>query len=205
MRPVNAPPARPAFTLIELIVVVGIIALLIGLLLPALAKARVASNRTACAAQLKDVGHQFQMYLHDSRGRLPRVNPMPSIQPRLNPFVSIYQALEPYTRGATRGWRCPGDRITHETPGAAAGFDTYFDREGGSYVYHEFLNTFSVDYTRGQINSMFEQAIQRFGRRTGRGPERMIVFHEYEPFHGKPRTDGAMNYLFADFHVGDIE
>ena len=37
------------------------------------------------------------------------------------------------------------------------------------------------------------------------GPERLVIFHDYEAFHGKPGTDGAMNFLFADFHVGDLK
>jgi prepilin-type processing-associated H-X9-DG protein len=167
--------------------------------------ARTRSKRVACAAQLRDVGALFQMYLNDSKGRLPRVNPLPSLQPPLNAFASIYQTLEPYTKTSRGVWRCPADAITQPTPGAPQGIETYFDREGGSYVYHEFLNAFAVDLTRGLINRMFREAIESHKQRTGRGVESMIVFHEFEAFHGKPQTPHAMNYLFADFHVGDVE
>src|SRR3954471_6674923 len=69
--------ARPrGFTLIELLVVIGIIAILVGILLPTISKARASSYRVACRAQLKDIGNVFQMYLQDSRDRLPRVNPL---------------------------------------------------------------------------------------------------------------------------------
>ncbi len=47
---------RRAFTLIELLIVIGILGLLIGLLAPALASARVASQSTACAAQMHELG-----------------------------------------------------------------------------------------------------------------------------------------------------
>jgi prepilin-type processing-associated H-X9-DG protein len=186
-------------------VVCAIIAVLIAILLPLLGVARSRSKRVACAAQLREVGSFFQMYLNDSRGRIPRVNPLPSVQPPVNEFISIYRTLEPYTKTARHVWHCPADRITEATSGAPDGFESYFDREGGSYVYHEFLNAFAVDLTRGLINRMFREAIELHQSRTGRGPERMIVFHEFEAFHGKPQTPNAMNYLFADFHVGDLE
>ena len=59
---------KAGFTLVELLVVIGIIALLIGILLPTLAKAREQAKATQCMSNLRVLGQCYYEYVNDNNG-----------------------------------------------------------------------------------------------------------------------------------------
>ena len=71
----------PAFTLVELLVVIGIIALLIAILLPSLQLARRTAQRTACAAKLHQIMIAAQMHRQDHQDYYPLCGVMPGFYP----------------------------------------------------------------------------------------------------------------------------
>ena len=83
---------REAFTLVELLVVIGIIAVLIAILLPVLQKAREQARQVACASNMRQIAFAAMAYANDNGGQLPApIGRLP--QPPPTPQVRAVDAM----------------------------------------------------------------------------------------------------------------
>jgi prepilin-type N-terminal cleavage/methylation domain-containing protein/prepilin-type processing-associated H-X9-DG protein len=105
---------HPAFTLPELLVVIGIIGVLIGLLIPAVQKVREAAARTRCANQLRQVGLGLIRH-HDERGMLP-CGAIPNLPRYDYPALTWLGRILPYIEQETAWQNTVADYAASRNP-----------------------------------------------------------------------------------------
>ena len=98
-----------SFTLIELLVVMFIISLLISLFAPAVHSAMERGRRVRCVNNLREIGTGLNMYANDHEGKLPTVEPVPSVPIGSPAWPTLTETLLPYLQNQTNTFKCPSD------------------------------------------------------------------------------------------------
>jgi prepilin-type N-terminal cleavage/methylation domain-containing protein/prepilin-type processing-associated H-X9-DG protein len=167
-----------AFTLVELLVVIAIIAVLAGLLLPALSRSKESAHSTACIGNLHQIGVALQLYVDSNRNHLPVMRdrssdtdpPVTNAPP--SPDLVLRAEL-----GNTNVLRCPSDL-------------TVFEQTGSSYSWNSLLNGQNAD------------ELTVFGMKFT--PPAIPVFYDKQNFHSALGPKRAVNYLYADGHIKNL-
>jgi prepilin-type N-terminal cleavage/methylation domain-containing protein/prepilin-type processing-associated H-X9-DG protein len=171
-------PHSPSFTLIELLVVIAIIALLAGLLLPVLSRAREQGRGAACLSNLHQIGLALQMYVDENDNKLPRLyDALVGVDPTVGRTNTLDVVLSNHL-GSTQVLRCPSDR--HDL----------FKRTGSSYAWNTLVN--------GQDANHISIMALPFN------PHQIPLVFDKEKFHEARGSGKELNFLYADGHIKNL-
>lgn len=196
-------PGR-AFTLVELLVAVAIIAVLAGLLLPGLGRTKAKAYNAPCVNNLRQLGIATRVYADENHERLPSAEILPS-QPvdSRHPLPRICDVLAGQVGrsagAATNGtsvFRCPADRKGR------------FAAEGSSYEWNTDLNGHRIDETRTDSAFLLLKKGDPSGGFTNfvvtLPPATTPLLLDYDPSHPRPTKTGK-NVVFMDGHVAPLD
>ena len=201
---------RRGFTLVELLVVIGIIAVLVGIILPALTRARSAANRAQCLSNQRQLATAMHIYSQENKGRFP-FN-FDGMNASLAWYV-WYKEAEAY-RFTDQGWfglgmlfrkgyikdpkafYCPEmreDRFTYPMGWEGWGGASGHDRKSIGYLYRLFHQRIPPQVTQAEVDKISQLRMGRFRGRIAIAADIFYYWPHLNPW--------GVNVAFPDGHA----
>jgi prepilin-type N-terminal cleavage/methylation domain-containing protein/prepilin-type processing-associated H-X9-DG protein len=164
-----------AFTLMELLLVIALVATLAAVLLPAISRSKEVARGVACLSNLHQIGISLQIYVQENNNRLPFMrdknlqgtNDLPSPDMVLSNHLGNLNIL-----------RCPSDQ------------QHVFETTGSSYSWNSLLNGEDADH------------LSAFG--LSFDPHQIPLMFDKDKFHSARGQKKEINYLYADGHLKNL-
>jgi prepilin-type N-terminal cleavage/methylation domain-containing protein/prepilin-type processing-associated H-X9-DG protein len=170
--------AGRAFTLVELLVVIGVIALLASLLLPALVRGKESARGAKCMSNLRQLGIALKVHVHDHEDLMPMMTNAP-LPPGAIPPSAPNLVLSLDLSGGTNVFACPSDDLA------------LFPQTGSSYQWNSLLNGQPAD----------RLSITLLGVTVNLLEHGTPLFWNKDQFHRARGPGQEKNVLYADGHV----